>query len=463
MPTVTYVSTAVASTVTQLSLTPSPQSTVSVSAASASLSFFRKDVNPKPFTSPLPGPNESVQTTRQLAYCLALSQPSIQEDELSPEDLVWRQNMLSNSNEKDDLETLAAQIIQEFAKDIIKDAYVVFEVVQLAPVLNEDQSRFLLKTFIDTVNQSEVLHLHSLGGLAKVIRGAASRLIDSDDLVSILRSLHRKLQSTHSGSNRNRYHLLFATSQVLDAMVDSSVGDVDRVNLHGPLTDLLRESESSKDPYLTFQAQYATQALLNVSDDDDIWHAGSRGIWLVLKGGAGLGKISDPREIKDALEGLERLYEAGKGGARMLKDALQSIKSSECPEFTVKEGLKFKRSWYRALRKAESYTQAGSLTLFKDLVTTAPCRDQLMFQWGICQLLGGFATDTQLDTETRQDAVAFLGVFYRGTGLWRRQQAVDQVVFDALTKVVSNDDTAFEGMTNLYTTLFRCLPIRAGS
>ncbi|KAG0241281.1 hypothetical protein BG011_003555, partial [Mortierella polycephala] len=65
-------------------------------------------------------------------------------------------------------------------------------------------------------------------------------------------------------------------------------------------------------------------------------------------------KMPDPTEIKDALEGLESLYEAGKGGARMLRDALEAIETREKPTFTVKEGLKFKRAWYRALRTAES-------------------------------------------------------------------------------------------------------------
>jgi len=107
--------------------------------------------------------------------------------------------------------------------------------------------------------------------------------------------------------------------------------------------------------------------------------------------------MPDPTAIGDALEGLENLYEAGKGGTRLLKDTLESIKSHERPTFTVKEGLKFKRAWYRALRMAESYIQNGRLLQFKNLVTTAPCRHQLMFQWGICQLLGQFAADTQWD------------------------------------------------------------------
>ncbi|KAF9954936.1 hypothetical protein BGZ72_004164, partial [Mortierella alpina] len=316
----------------------------------------------------------------------------------------------------------------------MKDTAAVAEVVQLAPVLNNDQSRFLLKVFIDTVDGSEMLQFHSLEGLAKVVRGAAPGSIDSNDLVSILRSLHKRLRPTHSPSHR--YRLLLAVSRVLDAMVDAHVGDVDRINLHAPLTEFLRESESSENPYLTFQAAYATQALLNVSDNESIWHAGLRRGWLVLKGGAGFAKMPDPREVKDALEGLERLYEAGRGGVRMLKDTFEAIKTSERPTFTVKEGLKFKRAWYRALRIAESYIQTGKLVHFKDLVTTSPCRHQLMFQWGIC--------DTQWDLEPRRDAVTFLGVLYKTDSIWKRCKETDQVICDMLANAVSSNGADFK-------------------
>ena len=434
----------------------------------ASPLFFSKDVNPKLDIYLLPGPDQPLQSTSQLAYCLALLQDSVQEADLSPETLKWRRSTLDNFVERVRLEAMSIQIIETFARDTRKDAAAVAEAVQLAPVLNSNHSQFLLKTFIDTIDQSGILQLHLVEGLAKAIQGAAPGSIVSNDLVSILQCLHKRLRSLHKRvrptdsvpSVSQQYHLLFAVSRVLDAMVDANIGDVDRINLHGPLTDFLRGSELSENPYLTFQSAYATQALLNVSDDENIWHAGFRRGWLVLKGGAGFAKMPDPREIKDALEGLEGLYEAGKGGSRMLKDALEAIKNRESPTFTVKEGLKFKRAWYYALRDAELYIQTGRLVEFEDLVTTTPCRHQLMFQWGICQLLGLFAAATQRDLEARQNAVAFLGAFYRNNGLWNRQKEVDQVIFDMLTNVVSSNDMHFKGMSISPAIPYPCLPIR---
>lgn len=426
------------------------EAAASVSAASAMPtppSRFTKDVNPVPFVCQLPGPNDSLQTTRQLAYSLAVLQALNHEDDLSSDTLKWRHRTLDSSEEKDRLETLAVQILKEFADETMKDAATVAEVVQLSPVLDINQSRFLLNVFIDAVNGSEMLQFYSLEGLAKVIQGAAPRSIDSNDLVTILRTLHKRLRFTHSASHR--YRLLLAVSRVLDAMADAHVGDVDRIDLHEPLTELLRESELGENPYLTFQAAYATQALLNVSDNEDIWQAGFRRGWLILKGGAGFAKMPDPKEVKDALEGLEKLYKAGKGGVRMLKDVFKAIRTREMPTFTVKEGLKFKRAWYRALRIAESYIQTGKLVQFKELVTTSPCRHQPMFQWGICHLLGRFAADTHWDLGARIDAIVFLKALYQADSIWTRQKEVDQVISDALTNVVSKDGTHFEGISVL--------------
>ncbi|GJJ68058.1 hypothetical protein EMPS_00404 [Entomortierella parvispora] len=437
-------------TTPQVSFPPIPAitSVSTASASSASLSFFSRDVGREPYICLLPGPDEPLQTTRQLARCLALLHRSVKEDDLSPEDISWRRSTLDNRHEMARLEDLSFQIIERFAKDKMKDAAAVDEVLQLAPALKDRHSRSILGAFIDTVNDSAMLHLYSLDGLGKAIYGADPWSIDSNDLVTILECLHKRLPSIHPASHQY-CPMLLAVSRVLDAMSDAGVGGVDRVHLHGPLTDFLRESESSKDPYLTFQAAYATQALLNVPDDDTVWQAGFRRLWLALKGGAGFAQMPDPAEIGDMLEGLENLYEAGKGGVRLFKDALKAIKDRENPTFTAKEGLKFKRAWYYALHTAESYIHTGKLRHFRDLVTTTSCRHQLMFQWGICQLLGRFAADAQWGLESRQEAIGFLGALYRTGDIWNRQKGIDQIIFDALTNVVAHSYSNLEAAQSL--------------
>ncbi|CAO3568740.1 unnamed protein product [Mortierella alpina] len=423
---------------------PTPQTSALVSASTgirAAQVIFCKDVSPIPYSCELPGPNVRLHSTRQLAYCLAVLQASAHEHSLSWDELKWRESTLVNENERIRLETLAHDIVLEFAK-CSKDADEVAEVLQLAPVLNSEKSRRLLQILISTIAQPTLQENNALTGLAKAVRAAAPGSINSGDLVKILKSLHGLLGSAHSASHR--YFLLLTISQILDAMADAHVGDVDSINLYGPLKALLQALESSKNPYLTFQAAYAAQALLNVSSDENIWQAAFRRLWLVLKGGAGFAKMPDPTEVKDALEALERLCAASKGGLRILKDALEAIKAGEHATFTVKDGLLFRRAWYSALRAAETYIQSGKLVQFKEFVITVSCRDQLKFQWGICQLLGQFAADTQWDLETRKSAIAFLGVLYRTDSIWKRHTKTDQVIFDALTTVVSNDGPNFE-------------------
>ncbi|GJJ67746.1 bilin biosynthesis protein [Entomortierella parvispora] len=419
------------------------------SSALGSPSFFGTNVNPKRNLHRLPDPGEQLETTLQLACCLALLQPSVQNNDLSQDYLRYRLDTLNDSGEKDRLETMVDDVIHAVTKDNMKDAASVAEVVQLAPVLSEEHSQFLIATFIDAVNESEILQLHPLNGLAITIQGATPGTLNVDDLESILRCLLKRLKLTRSPEYR--YPLLLAVSRVLDAMVDANIKDVDRVNLHGPLTEFLREIESNEHPYLTFQVHYATQALLNVPDDDDIWHAGFRRFWFLLNVGAGLANVPDPTDLRDTLESLEKLYNAGKAGIGNLKAVLNdAIKGADGSlTFTVKECLKFKSAWYHAIRKAKSYIDTGRLVEFKALVTTTPCRHELMFQWGICQLLGQFALDNRWSLEMQREAIAFIETLYKDASLWDRQKEVDQVIFDVLTIVESRNVIQFEAARTL--------------
>ncbi|KAF9541804.1 hypothetical protein EC957_002639, partial [Mortierella hygrophila] len=243
-----------------------PQATVSLSAAIGSPKtplLFSKKADRETFVYHLPAPGGQLETTRQLAYCVALLQNSVDETCLDPDTLKWRRNTLKNPDEMIRVETMTRQVVTEFIEDGVKDAIVVEEVVQLAQVLHEETVRSLLTSFVDTVSKSELLHLHAMEGLAKVIQCATPGSINSGDLVTILQVLYTRLQTIHTPSTNHLCRLLLAVSRVLDAMVIAQVGDVDRITLHGPLTARLHELKSNQDPFAAFQAEYATQALLN--------------------------------------------------------------------------------------------------------------------------------------------------------------------------------------------------------
>ncbi|KAG9319204.1 hypothetical protein KVV02_004970 [Mortierella alpina] len=429
-----------------------PQSTVSVSVATGSPKsqlLFSKKADRESVVYHLPAPGEQLESTLQLAYCLALLQDSVDETCLDLGTLEWRCNTLKNPGEMIRVETVTRQVVTEFFEDREKDASVVEEVVQLAQVLHEGTVRSLLASLIDTVSKSTFLHFHATEGLARVIQCATPGSIKPSDLVTILEVLYMRLQTIHDPSTSYPstsylWRLLHAVSRVLDAMVVAQVGDVDRITLHGPLTARLHELESNQDYSVAFEAAYATQALLNVSDNDTIWQAGFRRGWIFLKGAAGFAKMPDPREIKDALEGLETLYKTGKGAVRILNNTWVAIKTSEKPAFTAKDGLKFKRIWYPTLRNAEEYIRIGDLEGFKELVANAPCRHQFMFQLGICQLLGRFAVDTEWDLNSRRSTLAFLGVLYEANDVWNPQKGVEQVILDMLSILALNPETQNE-------------------
>ncbi|KAG0291625.1 hypothetical protein BGZ96_005012 [Linnemannia gamsii] len=447
--TATSPTTSIGNVVSPASFTPqlqplsTTQATVSISAPIGSPKtslLFSKKADRGTSVRHLPAPGEQLKTTRQLAYCLALLQNSVDETCLNPDTLKWRRNTLNNPDEMIRMETVTRQVVTKFIEDRVKDATVVEEVVQLAQVIHEEMVRSLLASFVDTVSKSELLHLYAMEGLARVIQCATPGSINSNDLVTILQVLYTRLQTIHTPSTSHLCRLLLAVSRVLDAMVVAQVDDVNRIALHEPLTALLHDFESNQDPFTAFQAEYATQALLNVSDNDNIWQAGFRQGWLVLKGAAGFAKMPDPKEIKDALEGLEKLYEAGKGAVRMLNNTWVAIRTSEKPAFTTKEGLKFKRIWYPTLRNAEEYIQTGDLVGFKELVTNAPCRHQLKFQLGICQLLGRFAVDAQWDLESQQSTLAFLGALCQTDDFWVRQKGIEQGIFNMISTLADNHD-----------------------
>ncbi|KAF8927570.1 hypothetical protein BGZ47_002088, partial [Haplosporangium gracile] len=430
-----------ASSATRQQAPSSQRAIISVLAATGSVTNllpFSKKAAPALLNWRLSAPDKQLENTRQLAYSLALLQETTDETLLDSATLEWRLNIKEHPGERHRLETLANDIVAAFFEDPLKHADAVAEVIHVAPALDKTSFRSLLNILVETVSESKLLHLHAMEGLARAIQGATPGSIESDDLLVILQVLYKRLNVIHTLSSTYLCRLLFATSQVLDAMVIAQVGDVARVILHEPLTVRFHELESTQDRYVAFQAKYATQALLHVSDDDNIWRAGFRWGWLVMRGAAGFAKMPDLKDINDVFEGVEKLYGASKGAVRILNNTRVAIKTGEKPTFNTKEGLKFKWSWYPTLRYAEEYIQTGDLIRFQELVATAPCRDQLTFQTGICQLLGRFAVDTQWDLEARQGTVAFLEMLCRDDRIWTRQEGVHQVVFDLISIIGFN-------------------------
>ncbi|KAF9938154.1 hypothetical protein BGZ65_000304, partial [Modicella reniformis] len=145
--------------------------------------IFANDVRPLSMQFKLPEPDERLNNTSQLAFCLGLLRASLSpSDVLEPAVTNWLQVIENDDDEQERLKTLTTDVIRVFKRDELKDAKAVAEVVCLSPVLDKDAFRDLLNEFYSGVDRSGLLDFHQLEGLAQLIQGADPSYLDADDL-----------------------------------------------------------------------------------------------------------------------------------------------------------------------------------------------------------------------------------------------------------------------------------------
>ena len=410
--------------------------------------IFAKNIRPPAMEIKLPKADERLVDTLQLASCLSLLKHSqLLDDMLEPSARKWLQTIEKDTDEQERLKTLATDVIRAFQREEIKDDKTIAEVVWLAPVLEKTDFQYLLRELCKGIDQSTLLDVHQLDGIAQLIHCAEPGYLDADDLVKILELLSTRLRTTHNQSSSHMYQLTMAVSRVLDAMADTSVKGLDREKLHEPLSLYLSEIKDVSDPYLVYQAAYAYQALLYVPDDETLWQATLRRTSKVIGGVAGLVSAVKGLDLNGFIDGLKDIQQGVSGAAGVFKlakstiDGVTTLTDSgksfvEC----MREGLGVNRklTWYPALRGAETLLRSGQLAKFKRLVCDAPCRLDPVFQWGVCQLLGEIAANSTLDAKTRQSAVMFLGEIYVNKVMWKSQAEVQEWILVALMKLASS-------------------------
>ncbi|KAG0218027.1 hypothetical protein BGX31_011710, partial [Mortierella sp. GBA43] len=271
----------------ELSQGPTSSRSIQLKHPAIPKDIFTKNVRPPAFSFISPEPDSRLSDTLQLACCLALLQGSHGPDDvLDAKARKWLSDVRNEPDEHERLKALATDVIRAFKRDEFKDDKAVTEVVYLSPILNKDDFRYLLKEFYSGIDQSTLLDVHQLEGLAQLIQGADSTYLDADDLVKVLELLSTRLQGTHQQSLEHRFQLTFAVSNVLDAMADANVKELDRETIHAPLLSYLDGLKGSSDPYLVYQAAYAYQALLYVPDNESLWQA------TVRRSGKRLGEVA---------------------------------------------------------------------------------------------------------------------------------------------------------------------------
>ena len=418
--------------------------------------IFTQNVRPPAIEFKLPGADERLNNTPQLAYCLSLLQISWSTDEqLEPDVYKWLQTTQKDTDEQERLRAMATEVIRVFKKDELKDGKAVAEVVSLSSVLDKDTFQGLLGDFYSGIDLSGLLNFHQLEGLAQLIQGADPGHLRSDDLVKILGLFSNRLRDTHQQSTQHMHQLTLAVSHVLDAMADTKVTDLDREKLHEPLSTYLSDLKESSDPYLVYQAAYAYQALLCVPDNETAWQSAMRRTGKVIQGVSGLVSAVKGFDLNKFIEGLGDIQKGFEGVSKVVEvvrtsydDVSSLVKSGQGFLDSLKEGFSFerKRDWYSALRGADALIRDGELATFRMLVCGAPCRRDPAFQWGVCQRLAEIASDPMWDTETRRDAIAFLGEMYRNDKVWGQSASVKQWILNILIQLSTSPGTDLQRM-----------------
>ncbi|KAF9097201.1 hypothetical protein BGX23_009566 [Mortierella sp. AD031] len=403
--------------------------------------------------SPLPELGARFESTAQLVMCSKLLQerppsPSatIANSLVTPVHQEWIDAAKEDGYEVDRVRSLVSSLVTEFADQNIKWSAAITEVILLGPVLDREHYRRLLDCLITELRKSTLLDVDLLQSLVQLIQSASPDYLLADDLVRILAVLRTPLQDIHQQSSEHPYHLTLAVSRLLDVMVDGKVQDINRVLEHAPLSAILTTLMDSPDPCLRFQAAYASQALQYVPDDETrrqfvLRHAG--GIAMGLLGVASVCKL----DLDKFAEGVDHLSmalgDAHDVATKMVGGFQSLIESGQGILTSIRESFRSgtKRIWYTALREADEIIREGRLSDFNRLVFEAPCRRELEFQWGICQLLGGIGLDTQWDLTIRRLAIDFLGELYKDTSGRSQDKTVRKWILNILRVVASLPDT----------------------
>ncbi|KAF9282629.1 hypothetical protein BGZ88_010931 [Linnemannia elongata] len=434
---------------TSSSKATAPASLATTSPASKVKQFhvdiFTKNVpKPKPQIT-WPNVGDRIKTTPQLALCATLlPKESTVEAEFS-EDVDMIKNGCDESildgapadwvkameepMKQDLIQELAKGTVDEYNKDATKNSDTIAEAVFLAPTLDHEYYRILLIHTIQKFEFSPLLNLISLQGLVQVVQSASPGFLEADDLRKILGLVRTRLLSTLQQSTEYVYHLTLAVSRILDVMADNKVNGLDRVTEHESLSAVLSGLKGSSDPFLLYQASYAYQALQYVPHNESALQGLIRHTAGVAESAIKISAVLklDVGEFFNGLKSLTdvavTVFESAKAGYEAV---CSLIESGQGVFDSLKEGLGtgHRRQWYLAVRQADAFMRGGRVAELNRLIGEAPCRRDPFFQWGICQLLGELAADSDWDVETRKHAVDFLLALHRDDDEWGKDESV---------------------------------------
>ncbi|KAG0304483.1 hypothetical protein BGZ97_001476 [Linnemannia gamsii] len=425
-------------------------------ATTQKLSIIFLENLPKPATeTALPMLSERIEKTAQLVYCNALLLQGEEASDnvgqiksaLTENERQWLVEMDNNPSKKAHIRWLTTRMVEEFIQDGVKDSTEIAEIIVLGPVLDREPYRKLLSCLIGGVEGAHILDVDLLQGLVRLVQSGSPRCLVSDDLVKILGILRIHLQGTHWQSSEHSFHLTQSVARVLDVMAEHNIKDLNRVEEHEPLSGVLSGLKGSSDPYLMYQACYAFQALQYVPDDETALQAilrHSEGVTSGLVKILGLVNL----DLNVVIEGLGDLKDVAAGVYDVAMPAYVGLcsvmESGHCVLENLQDGYgsgsRKKRPWYVAIRAAYALVGTGQLKDLNRLIYEAPCRQDPLFQWGACQILGEIASDVIWDTTIRQHAIDLLGQLYKNDPEWGQDESVNTWMINIISQLGTTPD-----------------------
>lgn len=208
---------------------------------------------------------------------------------------------------------LALDVINVFTASASKSRRLVTEVKALAGIDEADITTSLLEAFIYPIKNGVLLHASLVDGLAEVINHTNPKSLDPDDLVQVLNVLAARMSSMHIQNDAEKLeHMLASLSNLLNAMVDANVIDLNRTQIREPLQEFLDKYKDHSNKRLAYLANYSFQALLRVPNDESKLKSVLRRALLTAKGVQNLASAVKDFDPFKLFEAFEQFHEAAK-------------------------------------------------------------------------------------------------------------------------------------------------------
>ncbi|KAG0231965.1 hypothetical protein BGX31_005322, partial [Mortierella sp. GBA43] len=399
------------------------QSSVVVDTPAIPRHIFAVNRQPPALEFKLPECGERISDIPQLAYCLGLLKAwrSSPDSILDPTARNWLHAIDKDKVEVDRIMAVATDVITTFTSEGIKEIDFVEEAARLAPVVEKPVYRYLLREVCDLIERQSGLDCRLLQCLGQLIRGASAGYLETADLVKMFKLI------VDRRADVDQKYLGMSVAEVVDAITDSCAEGLDHEELSQSISVLLDGLKATSDPQLVYQAAHIYQALQNIPDDKPVWDA----VLQRVKKPAGLKDHAKAIDIKEILQQLQDIHE------RLERESKEDSQGDISETFLgyLKDGGSFERkqSWYPAFRTADALLRGGQFTEFKKFSFEVPCRHDPAFQWGLCLILGGLASNVGWDTYTRLSAVEFLEDIYLNDAVWGQQADIKKMVVSMLT------------------------------